>query len=242
VLRVLIADDEPLARRAMRRLLAAHADAEVVGEAESVGEALQVIAAQRPDLVFLDIKLNGGNGFDLIAAAPEPPKIVFVTAHAEFAVEAFAVEAVDYLLKPVAPERLAAALDRVARQVAGERPDEGAMIELRTAGRVVRAALADIAAVKAEGDFSHVLLAEQPALMLLRSLGQFEAMLPSPPFFRLGRSLIVNRDRVRALEARSRDAVRVTLRGLAEPLVIGRAAAARLREALDAAAALPRDA
>ncbi|MFH3481203.1 LytR/AlgR family response regulator transcription factor [Xanthobacter variabilis] len=235
MLRVLIADDEPLARRAMRRLVAGRDDVEIVGEAESVAQTLELIAATRPHLVFLDIRLNGGDGFDLLAAVDEPPKVIFVTAHAEYAVEAFAVDAVDYLLKPVAPERFHAALDRVQRQLSGERRETGELIELRSANRVVFSAVADIVAVRAEGDFSHVLLSARPAVMMLRSLGQFETLLPSPPFFRLGRSLIVNRDRVRSVDARSRDAVRVTLLGLVEPLIIGRAAAARLREAMDGA-------
>ncbi|MFG1477936.1 LytTR family DNA-binding domain-containing protein [Xanthobacter sp. V4C-4] len=232
MLRVLICDDEPLARRALRRLMAGH-DVDIVGEAESVAQTLDLIAATRPDLIFLDIKLNGGDGFDLLAASDDLPKVVFVTAHAEYAVEAFAVEAVDYLLKPVAPERLAAALERVRRLMAGDRKEPGGRIALRAASRAVFCEFADIVAVRAEGDFSHVLLREQAAMMVLRSLGQFETQLPSPPFFRLGRSLIINRERVRGLDARDRDAVRVTLAGLAEPLVIGRAAAARLREVME---------
>lgn len=233
MLRVLIADDEPLARRAMRRLMAGRAEVEIVGEAESVAETLALIAATQPDLVFLDIRLNGGDGFDLLAALERPPKIIFVTAHAEYAVEAFAVDAVDYLLKPVARERLDAALERLQRQLPDVRRETDDLIELRSANRVVFATLANIVAVRAEGDFSHVLLADRPSVMMLRSLGQFESLLPSPPFFRLGRSILVNRDRVQRLEARTRDEVHVALRGLAEPLIMGRAAAARLREVMD---------
>ncbi|WP_454915971.1 LytR/AlgR family response regulator transcription factor [Xanthobacter sediminis] len=232
MLRVLIADDEPLARRALRRLMAGREDVEIIGEAESVAETLESIASMRPDLVFLDIKLDGGDSFDVLAEVEAPPKVIFVTAHAEYAVDAFAVEAVDYLLKPVSPERLDAALERVHRLLAAERKDPSARIELRSANRVVFSDLADIVAVRAEGDFSHVLLSERPAVMVLRSLGQFETLLPCPPFFRLGRSIIVNCDRVRSVAARTRDEVRVTLLGLADPLVIGRAAAARLREAM----------
>lgn len=233
MLRVLIADDEPLARRALRRLMARHDDLEIVGEAESVRETLDLIAAAGPDLVLLDIRLNGGDGFDLLARMEAPPKVIFVTAHAEYAVDAFSVEAVDYLLKPVSPERFDAAIERVRRPLAAERKDMSTRIELRSASRVVFPELADIVAVRAEGDFSHVMLSGAPPVMVLRGLGQFEALLPCPPFFRLGRSLIVNRERVRSVAARSRDAVRVTLLGLADPLVIGRAAAARLREAME---------
>ena len=236
MLRVLIADDEPLAVRALRRLLVPHADIEIVGEADSVAEAMEAIGRLRPDLILLDIELNGGDGFDLLAAMEAPPKVVFVTAYAEYAVEAFAVEAVDYLLKPVAQERIDAALDRV-RRLAAAPPKVDTVIELRSPGRVVRCLPADILVVQAEGDFSRVHVAGQPPLMILRSVGQFETELPSPPFLRLGRSIIVNRDRIRSIDTRSRDDVRLALQGLAEPIWLGRAAAARLKQALSGSGA-----
>nr|WP_246545996.1 LytTR family DNA-binding domain-containing protein [Ancylobacter defluvii] len=216
----------------MRRLLAARPRIEIVGEAESVSETLEVIGRARPDLIFLDIRLNGGDGFELLAAMANAPKVIFVTAYAEYAVEAFAVDAVDYLLKPVTPERLDAAIDRVERLLEAETTKVGTTMELRSSSRVVFAAPADIVAVRAEGDFSHFFLAQQPSLMVLGSVGQFQAMLPSPPFFRIGRSIIINRDRLRRVDTRSRDEVRLTLLGMADPLIIGRAAAARLREAM----------
>ncbi|GLK72451.1 response regulator transcription factor [Ancylobacter dichloromethanicus] len=234
MLRVLIADDEPLARRALRRLLAPHADVDLVGEADSLAQAIVLIRQCRPDLVLLDIELNDGDGFDLLAALETPPLVVFVTAYAEHAVEAFAVAAVDYLLKPVAQERIDTALARVRRLSAPAAKGADARIELRLPGRVLRCAPADILAVRAEGDFSRVLLAERPALMILRGLGQFEASLPSPPFLRLGRSIIVNCERIVGVEARSRDEVEVALQGMAAPIRLGRAAAARLKSALSA--------
>ncbi len=233
MLRVLIVDDEPLARRAIRRLLSAHATVDVVGEAESIAEAQALIMRTQPALIFLDIELNGGDGFDLLEALEYPPKVVFITAYAEHAVEAFTVDAVDYLLKPVAPERLAEALARVERAIAASvSKDEAGLIELRTPSRTVLVAAGEIAAVKADGDFARVMLADQPALMIWRTLAHFETLLPSPPFLRLGRSLMINRDRLRGIDARSRDDVRLTLQGISEPLSIGRAAAVRLREAM----------
>src|SRR5580700_9384393 len=102
----------------MRRLLAAHPDAEIVGEAASLDEAMDAIQRTAPQLVFLDIELGGGgDGFDLLAALERLPIVVFVTAYAEHAVEAFAVNAVDYLLKPVEPGRLAESLARAERQL-----------------------------------------------------------------------------------------------------------------------------
>src|SRR4029450_3823651 len=94
VLRVLIVDDEHLARQAMRRLLAARPEVEIVGEAEGVAQALQEIERTRPQMIFLDIELGGGDGFDLLAALDKPPVVVFVTAYCEDAGEAFPVKAV----------------------------------------------------------------------------------------------------------------------------------------------------
>ncbi|TCT06667.1 LytR/AlgR family response regulator transcription factor [Aquabacter spiritensis] len=233
MLRVLIVDDEPLARRAIRRLLAPHAGVQIAGEAEGIADALDLIARTRPDAVFLDIELGGADGFDLLAGLETPPKIVFVTAYAEYAVEAFKVEAVDYLLKPVAPERLAEALARIERlQAAAPARDAAGLIELRTPNRTVLAAPGDIVALRADGDFTRILLADQPALMIWRTLGHFETVLPCPPFLRLGRSLMINRARLRRIDSRTRDDVRLTFSGLTEPVPVGRTAALRLREAL----------
>lgn len=235
MLRVLIVDDEHLARQAMRRLLAAHPEVEIVGEAEGIADALREIERTQPQMIFLDIELGGGDGFDLLAALQDPPIVVFVTAYAEHAVEAFAVNAVDYLLKPVDPERLAESLTRAERELAPDRAagHSGRVIALKTPKRTLLAQPAEIVALRADGDFTHVFVADQPALMIWRTLGHFESMLPSPPFLRLGRSLIVNRDRLRRVETPSREGARIMMQGMAEALTLGRAAATRLREALD---------
>jgi two-component system LytT family response regulator len=235
VLRALIVDDERLARQAMRRLLSARPEVEIVGEAESLAQAVEAIRSTGPEVVFLDIALGDGDGFELIAALERPPIVVFVTAYAEYAVEAFGVDAVDYLLKPVEPERLAEALVRVERKLA--RPAEPratrpSVIALKTPKRTVMAEPHEIAALRADGDFTRVLLADRPEVMIWRTLAHFEAVLPSPPFFRLGRSLIVNRDRLRKVEAPTRETATITLQGIAEALVLGRTAAQRLRELL----------
>jgi len=232
-MRVLIVDDEPLARSAIRRLLVPHQTIEIVGEADSTATARAAIVATKPDLVFLDIELDGDDGFDLLASLDSPPTVVFVTAYAEHAVQAFAVDAVDYLLKPVDPDRLAESLARVERQRAS-RPKPAAAIELRTPRRTAFAQPREIVALRADGDFTQVHLADQPPVMIWRTLAHFESLLPAPPFLRLGRSLIVNRDRLRHVETLSRTSTRLTLDGLAEPIEIGRSAAARLRDAMAA--------
>ena len=223
----------------MRRLLAAHPEVEIVGEAEGVSDALREIERTKPQLVFLDIELGGADGFDLLARLETPLAVVFVTAYTEYAVEAFAVAAVDYLLKPVDPDRLAESLKRAERELerqgpAAGPPPAGGVIAFKTPKRTVVAKPTEVVALRADGDFTHVFVADQPALMIWRTLGHFESLLPSPPFLRLGRSLIVNRDRLRNIETPSRETTRLMLHGMDEALTLGRAAAARLREALGA--------
>ncbi|OYX74115.1 MAG: two-component system response regulator [Rhizobiales bacterium 32-66-11] len=229
MLRTLIVEDEPLARRALRRLLSVHRGVAVVGEAETVAEAMHVIERERPELVFLDIALVDGSGFEVLAGLDQPPKVVFVTAHPEHALQAFSVEAIDYLLKPVSAERLAETPERVQRARGGV---QAALIELRTPSRSLLVEPNEIAALKADGDFAQIVLADQAPVMILRTLTHFEHQLPSPPFLRLGRSLMINRNRLRRIEVRSRDDIWLTMDGMPLPLAIGRAAAHRLRAAL----------
>ena len=113
-MRVLIVDDEAPARERLRRLLLAFEDVHVVGEARDGEEALQQVAALAPDAVFLDVQMPGASGLDVAASLPEPPPaLVFVTAHDRYAVQAFDSAALDYLLKPVEPDRLARAVQRL---------------------------------------------------------------------------------------------------------------------------------
>lgn len=233
-MRVLIVDDEPLARSALRRLLAAHPQVEIVGEAESAGAAHAQVAATLPDLVFLDIDLGGGaDGFDLLDSLERRPVVVFVTAYGEHAVDAFAVEAVDFLLKPIEPARLERALARAAREIAlSALPPGPGTIELRTPRRTLLVAPAEIVAICADGDFVRVFVAGQPPVMILRTLAHFEGLLPPRSFVRLGRSVMINLDRLRRVESPARSTSRLFLEGMTDPLVIGRAATARLREML----------
>lgn len=113
-MRVLVVDDEPLARKRLVRMLGAIADVFVAGQAGDAATAMAFIERERPDLVFLDIRMRGVSGLELAASAALPP-IIFTTAYDQYAVDAFKVSAVDYLLKPVSPERLAAAVDKVRR-------------------------------------------------------------------------------------------------------------------------------
>ena len=127
MLRVMIVDDEALARQGLRDEIGRCTGVEVCGEAGSMTQALQAIPALAPDALFLDIRMPHGNGFDLLKKLPAAPPVVFVTAHSEYAVQAFEVQAVDYLLKPVRPARLAEAVARLQSALGqgGEEPAYG---------------------------------------------------------------------------------------------------------------------
>lgn len=234
MLRVVLVDDERLARQGIRQLLAAHPEVAVVGEAGRVPAAVEVIRAEKPDAIFLDIQMPGASGFELLGHFAEAPKVVFVTAHSEHAARAFEVQAVDYLLKPVSPARLA---DTISRLTAACQQTEDAVpyktadrICLRTPQRTVLTSLKDIVAMEAEGDFTRFHMAGEAPLLVCRSLRNCEETFPAPPFLRLSRSLIINLDKVTSLEHPSRDEARLTLAGLPQPLTLGRRALARLKK------------
>jgi two-component system LytT family response regulator len=120
----LIVDDERLARLDLRHVLAAHTDVEIVGEAANASEAEAQIQALKPDVVFLDIRMPDGSGFDLLERLESSPNVIFTTAYDEYALKAFEVNALDYLLKPIAADRLHAALERVRMRLREKRDDQ----------------------------------------------------------------------------------------------------------------------
>jgi len=237
MLRLIIVDDERLARQAMSQLLAELPSVQIVGEASNAEAGRTLIEAEKPDGLFLDIRMPGQDGFALLQGLQDPPLTVFVTAHSEHAVRAFEVEAVDYLLKPVRPERLQVAITRLqaALQPAGKEPPSinyhhRDRICLRTPGRTVVAAMPELLALQAEGDFTRVHVRGQQPLLICHTLGSYEKELPTPPFFRLDRSILINLERITSIKHRSRDETFVWIEGLAEPLKLGRAGWARLRK------------
>jgi len=128
-MRALIVDDEPPARRELRRLLNEFAWVEIVGEGGNVDQAEEMIGLLAPELLFLDIQMPGGTGFDLLSRLEDLPQVIFTTAYDEHAVRAFEVDALDYLLKPIDPKRLAEALDRAKSAQTARMPQPGAVLE-----------------------------------------------------------------------------------------------------------------
>lgn len=238
-LRALMADDERPARKWLGELLRAHPEIRVIGEAASISAAAEHAERERPDVIFLDVQMPPGNGFDLLPRLSFAPRIVFVTAHDAFAVKAFEANALDYLLKPVHPDRLAETVRRLL-QVTPSTPSPRAAtrlqmedwIPLRDKGALHMAQVKEIAVIQAEAAYSHVWLRRQSPRLLLQRLKEWEELLPSPPFARIDRSWLIRLDLVREINVRTRDQTCVVLDGLPEPLHIGRAASVRLRKQL----------
>jgi two-component system LytT family response regulator len=239
-----IVDDERLARRELRTLLEeGHAaTVHVVGDAASVADAARLVAATDADLVFLDITLGAESGFDLLPHLGEDVDVVFVTAHDAYAIRAFEVNALDYLLKPVEPERLARA---VARSVARTAPPPSAggdaarpltpddRLFLRLDGRRAFVRVGDVVALRAAGDESLLHLAGRAApARTPRSLREWEARLPERSFVRVHRSTIINLAHVLRVEEWSHASYLVYLRGLPEPVAMSRRYGMRVRDQL----------
>jgi two-component system, LytTR family, response regulator len=251
VLRVLLVDDEPLARRELRSMLAVHPEVEVVGEADTVDAAAACVRDRAPDAVFLDIHLPPDSGFALLERIERKIRTVFVTAHDAYAIRAFEVNALDYLLKPVHPARLAEAVQRLLRETptsdglsretrrATMRPDAprpldyGDRVFIESGARARFLSLDRIAAIRAADDYSEVVTIDGDVWLVTRSMREWEARLPAEVFLRIHRSMIVNLDHVEAVEPTTSRGCTVRVRGVAEPATMSRRHAVRVRARFD---------
>ncbi len=181
MMRVLVVDDERLARKELRRLLAGHQHFEIVGEAASVADGVAQAAALVPDLLMLNVQIPGGTCFDLLDALDDVPEVIFTTGHGPCPA--------DYLLKPIHPQRLAAALERAAiRSGIGQKPRK---LFIREGGRCWFVRLTDIHLFQAEGRHTRAHF-DGASPLIARSLSQIERMLDPQQFFRASSSHIVN--------------------------------------------------
>lgn len=226
-MRAIIVDDERLARVELRRLLAAHPDVEISGEARNVSEAETLVSEHTPDLLFLDIHMPGGTGFDLLERLDDAPRVIFTTAFDEYAVRAFEVNALDYLLKPIAPERLAAALARVNRPSATTRLEQ---VFVRDGERCWFVRVAEIFLLESEGNYTRVYFGgERP--LIRRSLTALEQRLDPAMFCRANRKQILNLAWIEKADLNVTGGLSVMLSG-GQIVEISRRQSERLREIL----------
>ncbi|HEV8037922.1 MAG TPA: LytTR family DNA-binding domain-containing protein [Bryobacteraceae bacterium] len=214
-MKALIIDDERLARAELRRLLEKHPDVEIVGEARDAEDALSQIGTMEPDLLFLDIQMPGANGFELLEQLDRVPVVIFTTAYDDYALKAFEVNALDYLLKPVAPERLAAALAKVG----GVKPKTAVaadqQIFVKDGERCWFVALRDIVLLESEGNYTRLYFGGHRPLVL-RSLNYLEDRLDAAMFFRASRKHILNLKFIEAMDAWANGGFLVRLKGSIE--------------------------
>jgi two-component system, LytTR family, response regulator len=237
MIRTIIIDDERLARKDIRTLLASYKNIEVVGEADSVSGAIKLIDEKQPDLLFLDIQMPGETGFDLLEKIDIKANIIFVTAFDEYALRAFEVDAIDYLLKPVNPERLRSAIDKLEKEGLNRfipkrklQYDDVMFLVVNTHPRFIK--IKTIACIQAAGDYSDIITNDGKKGLVQKSMAEWEDRLPENYFCRIHRSTIVNMEYINKIENWFKNSYHLYLKGIENPFVMSRRYAAKIKERL----------
>ncbi len=238
-MKALLVDDERLARAELRRLLQSHPEIEIIGEADNAAQAEKKIHALHPDLLFLDVQMPGRTGFELLADLADAPRVIFTTAYDQYALKAFDFGALDYLLKPIEPARLAQALARL--QTPEESPEthnssssmlgENEQVFLKDGERCWLVRVGDIRTLESEGNYARVYFGENRPL-IPRSLQTLETRLDPQLFFRVSRQHIINLRFVRKIEPWFDGGLSLSLSENDPQIKVARRRAQELRERL----------
>ncbi|MBN1894375.1 response regulator [bacterium] len=233
----IIVDDERLARKDLMVMLDDFPEVKVLGEAEDVTSAAKMIEQHNPDLIFLDIQMPGESGFDLLEKVSPEARIIFVTAYDEYAIRAFEVNALDYLLKPVNPARLAKALERLeieeetlVPQTRRLRYDDRLFILIDNHLKFLK--IGGILCINSAGDYSEIIFTDGQKGLTQKPLKEWEQRLPENYFCRIHRCTIINMEHIDRLEDWFNHSFRVYLKGLEIPFIISRRYAALLKHRL----------
>lgn len=236
----LIIDDERLARNELRKLLTPHPEVEVLGEAANADEALKMIHELSPDVIFLDIQMPAKTGFDLLQELDRSPEVIFTTAHDEYAIKAFEVNAFDYLLKPIDPQRLSDAIQKLMMQEDKDGITGDARMELRGSlgeddqvfvkdgEKCWFVKLSDIRLFESVGNYARVFFGNNKPL-ILKSLNALEERLDSRVFFRANRKHIVNLRMIEKVEPFFNGGLLLEIKG-GEKIEVSRRQAVRFKE------------
>lgn len=244
MLRVVLVDDEPSARRGLRRMLGVFPDIAIAGEAGDLRSARELMDRTQPDAVFLDVELTSGKGFDLAGDLPPGTFVIVVSAYDLYAIDAFDVAALDFLVKPVKPERLETAIARLrdrqpARLVPSDdgsahaREDGKERLQIKTSSASILVPHNAVSYLKAEGDYTRVHLGNGQQHLANGLLRVFEARLPSPPFHRLDRSTVVNCAQIQRVNWNASGRCSVSFIASANIVELSRPASKRLRSVLE---------
>jgi len=240
-MKVLLIDDERLARKELSSLLEKHDNLEIIGEAQNADEAKELIEQLNPDLIFLDIQMPGKTGFELLEELESTPEVIFVTAYDDYAIRAFEVNALDYLLKPVDESRLEHTLLRVQERL--EKTEEDIIesendspltmedqIFLKDGDKCWFVTLRDIRMFESEGNYVRVYFGNSKPL-ILKSLNNLEKRLVEKDFFRINRKFIVNLKEVVHIEPWFNGGLQIKLK-TGEQLEVSRRQSAKFKDLL----------
>lgn len=232
-----LVDDEPIARMVLRELLDEHPHIQIVGEARTVEEAVNVVRETQPQVVFLDVQMPGLLGFELLRMVDVTFRTVFVTAHDEFALRAFEVNALDYLLKPVHPDRLARTIERLAHPAAVHvppavalKPDDSLLVETGRFQQFIE--IGRIKCIRSDRDYSVVTIGDSGRLVVHKTMADWENRLEGLGFLRVHRTAILNLAYLTRVETTPTGGYQAYVLGEAAPLPVSRAAIGALREAV----------
>jgi two-component system, LytTR family, response regulator len=232
--KAIIVDDERLARAKLRAMLADFPHIQIAGEADSVDEAVKLIEKLKAEVIFLDIQMPHASGFELLERIDGEAKIIFVTAYDEYAIRAFEVNALDYLLKPVNPSRLKQAVERLEQPTASseKKLEYDDFIFVNSARKSKFIKVGSIKCVLAADVYSEILTTDGEKFLLLKALNEWENRLPPKNFLRIHRSTIINLEFIEQVEKRFDYSHRVFLKGVAKPFAISRRYMAKLKDKL----------
>ena len=235
----MIIDDERLARKELREQLEGIEGVDVCSEASNADEAFDSIPKEDPDLLLLDIQMPGKDGFQMLQELDRAPRVIFVTAYDEYALKAFEVNALDYLLKPVDPDRLKEAVDKVKAEYEEQDKDENERgkavlgpedrIFIKDGEKCWFIPLGDVRVFESDGNYIRVYFKDERPL-ILRSLNELESRLDERHFFRIGRKRIVNLDRVDSIDPWFNGRLLIKMEGDEEGMEVSRRQAARFKE------------
>jgi two-component system, LytTR family, response regulator len=233
--RTLIVDDSELARADLSDLLSEFPQVEIIGEADSVAAAAKAVQKLKPDLIFLDIQFPGESGFDLLETTKIKAKIIFVTAFDEYAIRAFEVNALDYLLKPVYPDRLAQTLERLEfnEKSALENSSQleyDDLLFLEMNGKYHFLRVNCILKISSAGMYTEVTTCKGQKGLIYKSMRDWETRLPANRFIRIHRTTIINVEHIEKIEEWFNYSFRVFMKSLEKPVVMSRRYAASFRE------------
>ncbi len=237
-IKAIIIDDERLARNELKKLLQDHADIEVIEEAANVDEGIEKIESLNPELIFLDIQMPGKTGFDLLAEVEKAPRVIFTTAYDEYAIKAFEVNALDYLLKPIEPKRLSDAIQKLQAEIFKENVginglNRGPLTEfdqvfVKDGERCWFVKLGEIRLFESVGNYAKVFFSTHKPL-ILKSLNALEERLDERMFFRANRKHIINLRWIEKIEPYFNGGLLVDLKG-GEKIEVSRRQTVKFKE------------